>query len=151
MSETIPTLRYVKDESGEPLERVAELMRRTGGRVGDFSGRGANLMITEMERGFVGACPFVSLSDVYQRCWEAWHAGDHRRAFEIFGAIQAANTMFSQSTAEALIARGVFKPGTRLRAAPQAAGAGTGRYYPATTPQQIQRVIRDYLQPYTRA
>lgn len=151
MAETVPTFRYLKDESGEPLERVAELLSRTGGRVHDFSGRGANLMITEMERGFAGACPFVTLADVYQACWEAWHAGDHEQAFTIFGAIQASNTMFAQSTAEALIARGVFKPGTLLRAAPAAPGSGTGRWYPATTAPEIRRVLGTYMKPYLRA
>lgn len=152
MYNTIPTMRYVKDESGEPLERVKELVGLTGGGINDFSGRGANTMITEMERGFVGACPFVSLSDVYQGCWEAWHAGNHARAFEIFGAIQAANTMFSQSSVDALIARGVFKLGTKLRAAPTAAGGSlSSRYMPARTPDEIRRVLHEYLQPYLRA
>ena len=151
MSETIPTMRYAKDEAGEPLERIKELLARTNGKVSDFSGRGANLMITEMERGFVGACPYVSLADVYQGCWDAWHAGNHQKAFEIFGAIEASNTMFAQSTAEALIARGVFKPGTKLRTAPQAAGSGAGRWYPATTAPEIRRVLDDYLKPYLRA
>ena len=152
MYETIPTMRYVKDESGEPVERVTELLRRTEGKVSDFSGRGANTLITEMERGFVGACPYVSLADVYQASWEAWHAGDHARAFQVFGAIQASNTMFSQSGVEAMIARGVFKPGTRLRAAPPApGGSAPGRYFPARTAQEIRRVMDAYLKPYMRA
>jgi 2-keto-3-deoxy-L-arabinonate dehydratase len=150
MVETIPTMRYVKDESGEPLDRVQELMRRTKGEVADFSGRGANLLITEMERGFVGACPFMTLSDVYQNAWEAWMAGDKAKAFQIFGAIQAANTMFSQSAVEAMIARGLFTPGTTLRMGPMAAGSGGGRYLPAHSVDEIRRVMDAYLRPYMR-
>ena len=152
MNQTIPTMHYVKDEAGEPLERVRELLQRTDGKLSDFSGRGVHTMITEMERGFVGACPFVSLADVYQAAWDAWHAGDHARAFHIFGAIEAANTMFSQSSVAAMIARGIFKPGTTLRVAPPAPGATPGgRYMPASTPEEIRRVMHDYLQPYMRA
>lgn len=150
--ETVPTMRYIKDESGEPLERVQELLRRTQGAVADFSGRGANTMISEMERGFAGACPYVSLADVYQASWEAWHAGDRQQAFRIFAAIQAANTMFAQSSVEALIARQVFRPGTRLRVAPPAAGAAPpSRYFPASTADEIRRVLDSYLKPYLRA
>lgn len=152
MYETIPTMRYVKDESGEPLERVQELLKRTKGEVADFSGRGANTLVSEMERGFIGACPFMSLPDVYQGAWEAWAAGDKARAFQIFGAIQAANTMFSQSSVEAMIARGLFKPGTTLRAAPPAAGASpSGRYMPARSVDEIKHVLDTYLRPYLRA
>lgn len=152
MYETIPTMRYVKDESGEPLERVQELLRRTKGEVADFSGRGANTLVTEMERGFIGACPFMSLPDVYQGAWEAWQAGDQAKAFQIFGAIQAANTMFSQSAVETMIARGLFTPGTTLRAAPAAAGSSpAGRYLPARSVEEIKRVLDTYLRPYLRA
>lgn len=151
MYETIPTMRYVKDESGEPLDRVQELLKRTNNEVADFSGRGANLLITEMERGFVGACPFMTLTDVYQAAWEAWQASDKAKAFEIFGAIQAANTMFSQSSVEAMIARGLFKPGTRLRMGPMAMGSSAGRYLPAKSVEDIKRVMDTYLRPYLRA
>lgn len=149
--ETIPTMRYVKDESGEPLDRVEELIRRTKGEVADFSGRGANLLITEMERGFVGACPFMTLADVYQNAWEAWAAGDKAKAFQVFGAIQAANTMFAQSAVEAMIARGLFTPGTTLRMGPMAMGSSSGRYLPARSVDEIRRVMDTYLRPYMRA
>jgi dihydrodipicolinate synthase/N-acetylneuraminate lyase len=144
-------MRYVKDESGEPLERVQELLKRTNGEVADFSGRGANFLITEMERGFIGACPFMTLTDVYQAAWEAWQTGDKAKAFEIFGAIQAANTMFSQSSVEAMIARGLFKPGTTLRMGPMAMGSSAGRYLPARSVDDIKRVLDTYLRPYLRA
>lgn len=151
MYETIPTMRYVKDEAGEPVERAAELMRRTGGKLNDFSGHGGNTMITEMERGFVGSCPYTSLADVYQSCWEAWHAGDHARAFQIFGALQAVNTMLEQSSVSTFIARRIFRPGTQLRLIPPQPTARAVRYVPAQTPDEIRRVLDTYLAPYLRA
>jgi 4-hydroxy-tetrahydrodipicolinate synthase len=151
MYETIPTMRYVKDESGEPLERVQELLKRTKGEVADFSGRGANTLVTEMERGFIGACPFMSLPDVYQGAWEAWEAGDKAKAFQIFGAIQAANTMFSQSAVESDDRAGIVHAGhdaaggaRRRRARPR------GAIMPARSVEEIRRVLDTYLRPYLR-
>ena len=152
MYETVPTMRYVKDESGEPLERVTELRKRTNNQLQVFSGRGVRTMITEMERGVIGHCPYVSIADVYQSAWEAWHSGDKAGAFARFGAIEAASVMFSQNSPDVLIARGVFKPGTRARIAAPAQGATpAGRYVPADTPQEIARVLKDYMGPYLRA
>lgn len=152
MAQSIPTMRYVKDEAGEPLKNVVELLSETDGKLHLFSGRGVRTMITEMERGFIGHCPYVSIADVYQSAWEAWHSGDKQQAFEIFGAIEAASTMFSQSSVDVLIARGVFKPGTTARQAPPAAGATPhDRYVPASTPAEIRRVLDTYLKPYLRA
>lgn len=149
--ETVPTARSVKDESGEPIDRVEELVRRTNGDMSVFSGRGVATMITEMERGFLGHCPYVSLADIYAEAYDLWHAGKKRDAYLRFGAIQAANTIFSQSTPDVLIARGVFKPGTRTRSnAPQAQGANTRRM-PAGTPEEIKRILDTYLKPYLRA
>lgn len=151
MYETIPTARYVKDESGEPLDRAEEIVRRTNGGLNDYSGRGVATMITEMERGFVGHCPYVSLSDVYASAFDLWHAGRKPEAFQRFGAILAANTLLSQSTPNVLIARGVLAPGSRTRSnAPQAQGANTRRM-PANTPEEIKRVLDTYLKPYLRA
>lgn len=152
MYETIPTMRYLKDESGEPLERIAEIRRRTGDKVGVFSGRGVRTMITEMERGFAGHCPYVSLSDVYQSAYEAWQENRRDDAFRIFGAIQAASSMFAQSSPEALVARGVFPEGTTLRMAPPADGeVPATRYMPASTAAEIRRVLDTYMKPYLRA
>ena len=79
--------------------------------------------ITEMERGFKGHCPFTSLADVYAAAFDAFHGGKRQRAFELFGAIQAASRMVSQNNIQIMVARGVFKPGTRGRTAPLAPGS----------------------------
>ena len=49
MFDSIPTFRHVKDEAGDPLERVSEIRRRTGGKLNCFSGKGVQTMITEMK------------------------------------------------------------------------------------------------------
>src|SRR6202167_1086906 len=144
MFHTIPTFRYVKDEAGDPLERVTEIRKRTDGRLNCFSGRGVATMITEMELGFVGHCPFVSFADMYASAYDSYHAGQVRNAFDQFGRIEAASSMFAQNDVNIMIARGVFRPGTTTRMAPPAPGADT-RHHRASTPDQIKRELNLYL------
>jgi dihydrodipicolinate synthase/N-acetylneuraminate lyase len=147
--DAVPSFRYIKDEAGDPLERVGELRTRSRGQLHVFSGRGVNTMISEMERGFEGHCPFVSFSDMYASAYDAFHAGDKQKAFDQFGRIEAASSMFAQNDVNILIARGVFKPETTTRTAPPAPGADTRRR-PAN-PDDVRRVIDTYLKPYLRA
>ena len=149
MFETIPTVRYVKDETGDPMQRVGEITRRTNGQMKSFSGFGVYTMINEMEAGFSGHCPFTSLSDLYATAYDQFHSGARRAAYDTFGRIRAADAMFSQSNINILIARGVFRPGTTSRRAPQAAGANTAKTY-VETPDQIKRVLDTYLRPHLR-
>jgi dihydrodipicolinate synthase/N-acetylneuraminate lyase len=150
MFDTIPTFRYVKDEAGDPLERVTEIRRRTNNQLQCFSGKGVTTMITEMERGFVGHCPFVSLADLYASAYDSYHAGKLRDAFDQFGRIEAASSMFPQSDVDVLIARRVFRPGATTRVAPPAPGADTQRRK-TMSPEEISRHLDIYLKPYLRA
>ena len=138
----VPTCRYVKDEAGDPLERVREIRQRTAGRLNCFSGKGVATLITEMERGFVGHCPFISFADFYASAYNAYHAGKMREAFEQFGRIQAAASMFAQSDINILIARGVLQPGTTARLAP---ALTTPAKHLAYTPDDIRRRLETYL------
>src|SRR6202453_2707053 len=149
MFDNIPTFQYVKDEAGDPLERVTEIRRRTNEQLNCFSGKGVNTMITEMERGFVGHCPFVSLADLYASAYDLYHAGHARDAFDQFGRIEAASSMFPQSDVNVLIARGVFRPGTTTRLAPPAPGADFHRK--VISPDEIRHDLDTYLKPYLRA
>jgi dihydrodipicolinate synthase/N-acetylneuraminate lyase len=149
MFNTIPTFRYVKDEAGDPLVRVTEIRRRTNDQLNCFSGKGVTAMITEMERGFVGHCPFVSLADLYASAYDSYHAGKVRDAFDQFGRIEAASSMFPQSDIDVLIARRVFRPGTTTRLAPPAPGTDSRRK--VTSPDEIRHDLDTYLQPYLRA
>jgi 4-hydroxy-tetrahydrodipicolinate synthase len=157
MFKTIPTMRYVKDEAGVPLERVGELRRRTGDQLKVFSGFGAATMISEMERGFSGACPYTSLADVFASAFDLWHTGRKREAYDMFGRIQAFATITPISSLDILIARGIFKPGTRnraLRRAPSSAGGPAGgRGSAIARPLSIDEIREEldaYLKPYLK-
>jgi dihydrodipicolinate synthase/N-acetylneuraminate lyase len=145
MFKTIPTLRYVKDEAGNPLERVTELRQRTGDQLKVFSGQGVATMITEMERGFTGHCPYTTLADVFAAAFDLWHEGHKREAFDMFGRIQAFASITPISSMDIMIARGVFKPGTTVRGGARARG---GRQLSI---EEIRTELDAYLKPYLKA
>jgi dihydrodipicolinate synthase/N-acetylneuraminate lyase len=150
MYEKIPNFRFVKDESGEPLDRIAEIRQRTGDKLKSFSGRGVATMITEMERGFAGHCPYVSLADVYSSAYDDFHAGNKRKAYDTFGKILASNSLMPQNDVNILIARGVLKPGTTTRQAPPAPGAPPPKRVRITV-EEVRRVLDTYLKADLRA
>ncbi len=90
---TVPTVRQVKDEAGDPLARITELRRRTNDELKVFSGNGVRTMINEMELGFMGHCPTTGLADLYAAAFDLWHAGQHQEAFDMFGRICAFDSL----------------------------------------------------------
>jgi dihydrodipicolinate synthase/N-acetylneuraminate lyase len=151
MFKTIPTLRYVKDEAGNPLDRISELRKRTDDQLKVFSGAGAATMISEMERGFSGACPYTDLADVFAAAFDLWHKGQKHEAFDMFGRIQAFASITPISSVDIMIARGVFKPGTKLRVASGGAGGGRGRGARSLSIEEIRQELDAYLKPYLKA
>jgi dihydrodipicolinate synthase/N-acetylneuraminate lyase len=152
MYKTIPTMRYVKDEAGNPLERIGEIRQRTSDQLKVFSGGGAATMITELERGFSGACPYTSLADVFAASFDLWQKGQKREAFDMFGRIQAFASITPISSLDILIARGVFKPGTKNRATQSGGGGGRGGRAAsrALTIEEIRTELDAYLKPYLK-
>jgi dihydrodipicolinate synthase/N-acetylneuraminate lyase len=154
MFKTVPTLRCVKDEAGNPLERVTELRQRTNDQLEVFSGQGVATMITEMERGFSGHCPYTTLADVYAQAFDLWHQGQKREAFDMFGRIQAFGTITPISSMDIMIARRVFKPGTTSRPAqpvPGSEGRGGARARGRQLSiEEIRTELEAYLKPYLK-
>jgi dihydrodipicolinate synthase/N-acetylneuraminate lyase len=156
MFKNIPTMKVVKDEAGNPLERVGQLRQRTAGKLEVFSGNGVRTMIDEMRLGFTGHCPTTGLADLYQAAWDLWQEGKRREAFDMFGRILAFSSIPGAS-GYVLVARGIFKETTRSRPTPgmgaDLGGGGRGGRG-ATLDDQGKKVIREaldtYLKPYLR-
>ena len=116
-------------------------------------------MITEMERGFTGACPYTTLADVFSTAYDLWHSGKKRESFDMFGRIQAFASITSISSIDILVARGVFKPGAKIRTAQAAGGAegrgggggGRGRGAKPLSIEEIRTELDAYLKPYLKA
>jgi 4-hydroxy-tetrahydrodipicolinate synthase len=150
MFRSIPTMRVVKDEAGDPLARVTEIRQRTGDKIGVFAGKGVRLMIEEMQLGFAGYCPVVALADVYQQAFELYQAGKTREAFDMFGRILAFDSI-SHADQYLMVARGIFKEDSKSRPMP---GMGD----PAKKPEPLTesdkkaalKALDTYLKPYLR-
>jgi len=162
MSRQIPTMKCVKDEAGNPLARVGQIIERTNGRIAVFSGNGVRTMIDEMRLGFSGHCPTTVLSDFYAATFDLWHAGKKREAFDMFGRLQAFNTITGNQYL--MVLRGVFKEDTRTRASSPSGGGGAGGAgrgggragrEPAGPPDEAtKQALRDawneFMKPYLR-
>jgi hypothetical protein len=139
---------------------VTEIRERSRDQLKVFSGFGVQTMITEMDLGFSGHCPYVTVADLYAAAYDLWHNGQKREAFDMFGRIQALNSMVATNTFEVLIARGILKPGAKSRevaaaAAPGAAAPGAAapprRRAPPMTIEEIRQTLKTYLGPYLKS
>ena len=150
MFHAIPTMRVVKDEAGDPLQRVGELREKTGGKLAVFCGKGVRVMIDEMQLGFTGFCPVVALADVYQEAWELYQQGKPREAFDMFGRILAFDSI-THADQYLNVARGIFKEDTRFRPTP-GMGEGRAKQPPLTEAdkQAVRAALNTYLKPYLR-
>lgn len=154
MVKEIPTLRYVKDEAGVPLQRIGELRKRTHGELNVFSGQGVQTYIRELELGFVGCCPYTGLGDVYAQTYDLWQAGRHREAYDMFGRILAFGSLGQVNQNRLLIHRGVFKADSTFRTPPRVAGPAGGPRGRAEVPLSdhgVEVALKEFLQPYLRA
>src|ERR1035437_3207600 len=112
MYKAIPTMRVVKDEAGDPLKRITEIRQKTDDKLAVFAGNGVRVMIDELQLGFAGYCPVVSLADVYEQAFELYEAGKPREAFDMFGRILAFSSI-SHANQCLMVARGIFKETTK--------------------------------------
>jgi len=163
--EAIPTMKATKDEVGDPLKRIAELIQRTGNKLAVWAAGGGtgNLLLEELPLGFVGLCPTPQYADLLQQVMELYWAGKKQEAFDMFGRVQGFAAI-PGATEYMMVARGIFKETTKSRPQPmepearpagggRGGGGGAGRDAPLTSAQKkfIRGAIEDYLKPYLRA
>jgi dihydrodipicolinate synthase/N-acetylneuraminate lyase len=150
MYKAIPTIRVVKDEAGDPLQRVTELLAKTDGKLAVFAGKGVRQMMDEMRLGFTGFCPTVGMSDLFQQAWELYKAGKIRESYDMFGRIQAFSTI-PNADRYVLVARGIFKDDTKSRPTPGMGGSGASQA-PLTEADKnvVRQALTTYLKPYLR-
>lgn len=148
LAQQIPTMKCVKDEAGDPLARIGEIRARTHDRIAVFAGKGVRTMLDELHLGFAGFCPTPGLADLFQQAADLWHAGRRREAYDMFGRIQAFETIAGQGQ-YLMVARGVFKDTTTYRPTP---GMG-GHESPPSEAQKafIRQCLNEFLKPYMRA
>lgn len=85
MYRAVPTMRFVKDEAGQPLARIRALREGSNDQLAIFTGAHGRTLIDEMIRGFAGSMPATSFADIYAAAWDHWHAGRRQEAMAAFG------------------------------------------------------------------
>lgn len=81
MIHEVPNLHFIKDEAGQTLPRISEFRKKGNEKLrGMFTGAHGKTMIDEMMRGAKGTMPAAPFADLYVRVWNAWQAGDKRKA-----------------------------------------------------------------------
>jgi dihydrodipicolinate synthase/N-acetylneuraminate lyase len=157
MFKSIPNLNYVKDEAGDPLERVGQLRQRSQDRLKIFAGNGVTMMINEMELGFSGLCPAAWLADLYTESWNLWFAGKHQQSADMFGRILMVESMCHPAGPESgkyiLCLRNVFKTYIWRSYAMFSPPGDTRRHVQHLNPQGKQWVRQglELVKPYLRA
>jgi dihydrodipicolinate synthase/N-acetylneuraminate lyase len=163
MYRATPTLRYVKDEAGQPLMRLSALRKGSNDQLKVFTGSHGKTLIDEMMRGFSGSMPAASFADIYASAWDLWHEGKRREAVEIYGnatiLINEVST-YDEGMKYILYLRGVFKtynlrtrtPANGLLSTVIPSGGGLRNGTPLDeTGKQVLRELLDLMKPYLRA
>ena len=148
LAKAVPSVIAVKDEAGDPLERAPDLLRKSQGKLADFSGGGGRTFFAELEMGFLGPCPYPGLADVLQISFNAYRAGRKREAFDIFGRFLAFDSL-PYANDYVMMARGVFPEDAIMRTNP-GAGANRPRRGPITDAHkaEIKAVLNSHLKPF---
>ena len=156
---TIPTMRFIKDEAGDPLQRVGPIREKSHDEIKVFSGNHGRRMIEELEAGFSGSMPAAGLADLYATTFDLWQAGKYDAARESHArTIDALATMLRygmEGMKYVLQARGVFNthsartPVSRgfSKSAKVATGGSRNRALDAEGRKTLMELV-DSLQPY---
>jgi dihydrodipicolinate synthase/N-acetylneuraminate lyase len=87
LEKELPTLRFVKDEAGDPVKRLSEFHARKT-RLKVFTGNHGRTLIEEMIRGVAGNMPASAWVDLYVKVWDHWRAGRRNEALDAFSKAQ---------------------------------------------------------------
>lgn len=88
---------YIKVETLPVTGKVAAMSATAGDRLTIFGGAGGSYFIEEMRRGALGTMPFCSQPADFVAVWDAYRAGDEKKAREHFDrTIMAVNRLGNQ-------------------------------------------------------
>ena len=80
-----PAIRYVKEEALPSGPRISSIKEAAPEHlVGVIGGGGARYLISEMQRGALGAMPAAEITDLHVRMWNAYQSGDEATARDLY-------------------------------------------------------------------
>jgi 4-hydroxy-tetrahydrodipicolinate synthase len=127
----VPTFMATKDEVGDPMQRISQLMAGTNNKLSVWAaggGTGADLM-KELPLGFEGLCPTPQYAEFLQQAQELYWAGKTAQAYSMWATVQEFATI-PGATDYMLVLRGVFKEDTKQRQQPMEPEASRNRETP---------------------
>lgn len=167
MYKAIPNLRYIKDEGGNPLMRIAPLREQSSGQLKVWTGANGRTFIDELRRGFSGTMPTASFADLYAQTFDLWQEGKRMEAMEMHAktllCLTEAGVQGPESMKYILYLRGVFKtyrsrPAARRKGgfsqAAKIAAGGAEAASPAHLDGAAKKALEqtlDFVKPYLRA
>ena len=84
LSETCERVRYIKVETLPVVPKVADMAAGGGDKLTIFGGAGGTYFIEELRRGSQGTMPFCSTPKDFVAVWDAFQAGDEKKARAAF-------------------------------------------------------------------
>jgi hypothetical protein len=82
--------------------------------------------------------------DFYAGAFDLWHSGKRREAFDMFGRMQAFNSVVGASSPYLLVVRGIFQENTKVRGNGTGGGGGRGaRGAAGPFDEATKKAIRD--------
>lgn len=157
MWKSVPTLKFIKDEAGEPLMRVGPIRKASRDDIKVFTGGHGRTLIDEMFRGTSGTMPAASFADIYASVWNLWQSGKQKEAMDLFGKallfITEVQVYGIESLKYILQLRGVFTTHHVRRASgepPAASGLQTRAHLDDEGRQVLQKML-EYVRPWLRA
>ena len=111
---------YLKEEQQPSAHQISAVINQVKeGCLGVFGGGHGRWMLSEMRRGASGFMPAAEAIDVHVQIWDAYQAGDERRARDIFNLLLPQINLIMaiglNVCKEILVRRGVLES-ARLRA-----------------------------------
>ena len=80
-----PAIRYVKEEALPSGPRITAIKNAAPDHlVGVIGGGGARYLISEMNRGAIGAMPAAEITDLHVRMWNAYQGGNEAEARDLY-------------------------------------------------------------------
>jgi len=122
LTEDVPAIRYVKEETTPSTHRISEVLRLAGGRLsGVFGGSGGRFFLDELKRGACGLMSGGHLVDSQVKAYNLLRAGREDEAQAVFVRQLPVQNLWAllglRVSKEILRRRGVFRTNVCRRAA----------------------------------
>ena len=117
--EDVDNISYLKEEMAPSAHQISAVVDQVGDAcLGIFGGGFGRWMLSELDRGATGFMPAAESVDVHVQIWDAYQAGDKRRARDLYNQLlPLLNLCLSLGIPmckEVLVRRGVFSAATML-------------------------------------